>query len=122
MEDLGAKQRSLDLPRLIDEVKQSELLIGLFTAIWTRVVVESAFDVGWLPVISRAVFTAAIDPAAWECLNPVLMARERVEAKERADEYKQPGPGHGTRSGLSRAETGYSQMRLLSAAASSSVP
>jgi hypothetical protein len=41
MEDLGAKQRSLDLPRLIDEVKQSELLIGLFTAIWTRVVVES---------------------------------------------------------------------------------
>jgi hypothetical protein len=64
MEDLGAKQRSLDLPRLIDEVTQSELLIGLFTAIWTRVVVESAFDVGWLPVISRAVFTAAIDPVA----------------------------------------------------------
>ena len=60
MEDLGAKQRSLDLPRLIDEVKQSELLIGLFTAIWTRVVVESAFDVGWLPVISRAVLTAAM--------------------------------------------------------------
>jgi len=45
---------------LIDEVKQSELLIGLFTAIWTRVVVESAFDVGWLPVISRAVLTAAM--------------------------------------------------------------